>query len=376
MKTSILNLSVTRLLPIACLLAAAATHAQAQNQNIVLRCGGAQGQDTTETGGYFINGAGEVVFNETSIHCGPGGGGPGPAPVVADALVPQFTQGPSPAQVTELPATVSFAAQVQNFDHGSLFFDDQCTVTARSPANQAIASMQLSIAESTGAGTGSLIFPDGLANGSYSVSLACTRTFQPGDQQVVVNNPVSQTVAVNVAGGGPGGAACTDQPIDSVFDPQIGFAYTDPYQSNGQTGGWDGKNPEQPTNWLKWKYELIKQGQTSNISRTTLRYWSFVAPENKKMLLRRATGNVDVIAISISECPGQFNVDQSNCAMNASMYWATGNRQDDYSCNLEAGKTYYVNSAIFDMATFQETGQYTSQVSCTSCTAEYRAEVR
>ena len=374
MKTSSFHKIASQCLPVALLLVAAGAHAQ-QDESIVLRCGD-QAQHTTETGGYFINAQGEVVFHEEAIHCGPGGGG-GPVPTVADPLTPQFTQAPTPTSITQLPATVAFTTQVDNYDHANAFFADVCTITARSPANQAITTLNLTPALGTGLSSGNLSFPAGLANGNYTVALTCSRSFQSGAQQVMVNNPAARTVNINVAGGGgpTPGPSCADNPIPSVFDSAIHFDYAADYNAGQGTGGW-GNQPHEGTLARDWRHQITRNQQTGVISAMRLRYWTFKPEDNASAYIKLNNYGHSIVSISISECPGQFTSEQTRCARANSIVWGTGNKEASNKCNLEAGKTYYLNIAAFDYAEYSQTGQYKSNIDCNNCTTPYTVEPR
>lgn len=352
----------------------------AHGQNIVLRCGGAQGENSIETDGYFINSQGEVVFNEESILCGPSGSLPGPGSELPGPLAAQFSQPPAGGPITQLPANIPFTAQVSNYDYQSVFFNDLCKVKTSGPApgTATVQELTLQPASGTGLATGSLSFPVGLANGNYQVALACSRHFQDGQQQAVVSNPALRTVNVNVPGDGGGPtppSGCDNVPIDPIFSPINQRSFTDAYVGGDAGGGWREDHQTEfdagkITGWLDWPMQVVRDANDNPLS-LRLRVWAFQPTENARVQFQVHTQSANPVALSISECPGQFGAELGNCVQGGSLDWATGSRVHPASCNLEAGKTYYINHALFHPQTYHNTGTFVSST-CTTCRTTIR----
>lgn len=321
---------------------------------VTVRCGAG----STTVAGMHINNQGEVVVSETAIVCGQAPGGPVmPNPLHLAILSPP---GGQVVNIGPQPVSLPFSASILNYAAAN----DQCSVTVLSPGGgaAAIPNNPTILSPSNNQASATLLFPPGLASGTYSLALQCTRTVN--GQQVVVNNPAPRVIVVNSST-----IPTQCPPIYPHFSPDVAQNYTSPY---GPDGGW-GALPNQAVSWRPWT--LSRTIQSGWLVATQLRRWKFTAPPDSRMLLQASGGIAHELVMSVSECPGDFRPNLGNCLAAAGMVWRSGSTGFANDCVLNPGAEYYLNIAVFDLPHYLVTGELRSTVGCPNaqCVVDMRA---
>ncbi len=336
-----------------------------QAQGITVRCGGDAGQtSTTAHAGYHLNNNGDLVFNEASVVCGAVVG----SPDVPNRLEVSFSVTAPVVNQAGTQATVTFNGTATNFDVSASFFTDSCTATMTNPSGAQAGTIALAPTAPNGSFNQAMTFAVS-GGGTYHAGVVCTRNFIYGaPQQAVVLNPATIPVAID------GGGIPTDCPaIHSKLTPRLSFPFNAAYASN--SGGWGHEINVNSSNNRHFHFARNVAGSTAPypISTVALRYWSFVAPAGTSKQFNLTTAGAAPIAISISECPGDFrpslNVGKT-CRAYGDLAWTTvTGSQNAFNCHLEVGKTYYLNMSVFDVNLLDSLGDYYSTAGCsgTNC---------
>lgn len=302
-------------------------------------------------------GADGTVKLQGITDCGPASGGgsvPEDAPTTLGidfntALMPSssFTI-PSSQQTADVPVHALF----QGYGVGAPFYQDSCTASAGA-GNTAVVSP----------GQSSAVFS--LGAGNHTLTLGCNRSFgSAATQNLNVVQVPSKTMQVSVTQEGGGDPPPTGCPaVPSYFTGGTPVAYTAPYNSSNSSGGWANPgdstfHPGQGTSHRYWT--LTKTPNIDNWATSVqLRVWEFTAPANTEIFMNEGDTSSGQHGLTISECPGTFlQADlpdgQANCSSGGyGLIWATGSKQGPGTCNLEAGKKYYVNMAPIDLNHYQ-----------------------
>lgn len=326
------------------LVLAASSPAVLAQSSTLIHCGGG----TTSTAGVEINSAGELIFSEESILCGPAGTTL-PPPLTLSITSP--TQGQE-ISVQQGPQNVPFSAGLANFTAPY----DQCpNLTLTSPAGQA-STVPLAIqgAGATAIGTATLSFNSESPQGTYSARLNCARSVE--DQQILLTLP---SVGFTVTGGG-GGESCPTAPTLMQFNI-TNFSDAAPNGFGIQFG-------QTTTNGDK----LFTVG---NLGATTtpltppqslrVRSWRFTAPSGTQSGTVYIGPQTVAAVTAISECPGDFNPTQG-CRQNngnQQLVWTT-NQGATGQCVLVPGRQYYLTTAHFSLTNFVSGGVYNNTCGC------------
>lgn len=333
---------------------------------VTLRCGGG----TVQTNGFIINSQGEVVFSENSIACNVQQGSCLPDPLALSITAP--APGTS-INVATQAQIVGFGAQITNY---SADFDT-CRVQVLPPGGVAWTPITLT-PNASGTASTNIQFNKGIAAGIYNMQLSCQRV--ANGQQIIVN-PISRSLTVQSIGPID---QCDSNPIAAVFNPRIQKNFTDTYtgppppQTDPGEGGF-GVQPNVTTNWRYWEH--TNNYSNGTLTAATLRMWKFRPTAATRALLLKGNNGASQIAISISECPGQFEDLPSKCTgPTGSVQWSTnaGDSANTY-CKLDPTKDYYVSTAQFDLNHLLSEGEYRStyQVCAGSnCTVDYVYQVQ
>lgn len=356
--------TVNGLARVAGLLALVGVAEMSQAQGITVRCGGDAGQTSaTAHAGYHLNNNGDLVFNESSVVCGAVVG----SPDVPNRLSVTFQVSAPVVNQAGTQATVDITGTAANFDIPASFFTDACTATINNPAGALVHTAPIQPTAPNGSFTRQVTFPLS-GGGTYHANVACTRNFIHGaPQQAVVQNPASIPVAID------GGGVPTECPaIHNKLSPRVSFPFNSNHFSNG--GGWGHEITSNTAGNRHWNFARNVSGSISPypIDTVTLRYWSFVAPVNMSKRFNLTTAGTSPIAISISECPGDFAASLNTsgptgktCRAYGDLAWTTtASAQNPFNCHLEAGKTYYLNMSVFDINLLDSLGGYFSTAGC------------
>lgn len=148
----------------------------------------------------------------------------------------------------------------------------------------------------------------------------------------------------DVCGNGGGGEEPVECPaIPSVLSPQTIQDFSSAF------GVQFGENFGQKA------FSIFNDGYGFDLVRTQLRSFRFTAPPDSHGNLWVDVSSGNPFSLSISkECPGVFRVADgvaSTCirtTSNAALGWATDGTMPSGKCQLEAGKTYYLNIAYLN----------------------------
>lgn len=289
------------------------------------------------------------------IDCGPGTGG-GTPPPTPPLVVIDFDATQMPGSTITIPesdssASVPVYAIIQGYGAGAPYFQDKCTVSVEGGSSAELTPGQSNTTLNLGVG-------------DHTLRLACNRSFgSEATQNLHVVNFESRSMPISIVQEGGGGTeGCTALANHFTYVGGGPIDYISNYNSSTHSGGW--KNPQvldfHPglgTPWRSWTSPWSSSGVVS------IRSWEFTPPDNTQLDWRKGEHSTGQFAIAISECPGKFlaadrpgsSQNQANCIFNgANLRWATGNRQNIVSCNLEAGKKYYLNLAAIDISHYEQ----------------------
>lgn len=300
----------------------------------------------------FVDSDGAVVLQGIT-DCGPESGGGTllpPTTLTIDFDASQMPSGSITIPSSQQSATVPVHAIIQGFGVGAPFFRDNCTASA-GPGNTATVNpSQPSTSFTLGVGT-------------HTISLGCSRSFGAAETQNLNVVPVAtKTMPITIVqegGGDPGPIGCTAP--ETHFTGVAPVPYVNNYIPGSNSGGWGvaGVNfhPGLGTTWRYW---------TSTISEVavSVRSWEFIAPADARIEYQAGDSGPGAasFALAISECPGKFLPadrpgdagNKSRCGGDRDLKWATGTKHSIETCNLEAGKKYYLNLAAFNIEYYEQ----------------------
>ena len=340
---------------------------EAASAQVTLRCGGG----TVQTNGFVINAAGEVVFSENSIACNVNQNPGLPAPLALSITSPAAN---AQINVSAGPQNVSFAAQITNYTQSI----DSCNVQVLPPGAGSPWPAVALTPNGNGAAAANIAFTQGIPGGTYNLRLSCQRT--ANGQQIVVS-PVSRALTVVST---PPQTQCASNPIPNIFNNVIQRGFTDAYtgppppMTDFGEGGF-GVLPNVTSNWRYWS--LVNSYANGSLTGATLRTWKFRPTSGSFVQILKGSMGGAQIALSISECPGQFQGLAAACtSATGGLTWSTipgdpiANR-----CKLDPTKDYYISTAQFDLNHLLATGQYRSTYGVcagSSCSVEYVYQVQ
>lgn len=337
-----------------------------QAQGVTLRCGGG----TVQTAGFVINNLGEVVFSENSIACNVVQTGlPDPLALVITAPLAGAS-----VNVSTGPQVVAFAGTITNYEASV----DDCKVQVQPPAPGSPWPAVALAPNGAGVVNTNVNFAQGLAAGTYTFQLSCTR--EVNNQQVVVPSVSRGITVINQGGGNPD--ECESDPIPEIFSPivQTNFAATfvpDPGMVGTcnvyGTGGFGGL-PNAPI--CARYHQTINRMSNNQFTQIGLKTYKFRPTVNTKVQLLWGNGSSPGVAVSISTCPGKFSGVPANCSSTGNLTWATPPQAG--WCQLDPTKDYYINYAHFDLPTFISNGNYVPVQTCAgnNCTVTERWKVQ